>query len=64
MPPPYPTISSSLPMKRKTFRTAYNYLRDRTRHMRYAEFRAQGRLIGRTPKTAPIRINDNWIKYA
>lgn len=30
----------------KEFRKAYNYLRDRTRHMRYAEFRAQGLPIG------------------
>ncbi|MBI2805280.1 MAG: hypothetical protein HYX68_09910 [Planctomycetes bacterium] len=31
---------------KKEFRKAYRYLRDRTRHMRYAEFRAQGLPIG------------------
>jgi hypothetical protein len=31
---------------KKAFQTAYNYLRQRTRHMRYAEFRAQGLPIG------------------
>lgn len=31
---------------KKAFRTAYNYLRDRTKHMRYAEFRDQGLPIG------------------
>jgi hypothetical protein len=31
---------------RKDFQTAYNYLRDRSRHMRYAEFRTQGLPIG------------------
>ena len=30
----------------KEFRKVYRYLRDRTRHMRYAEFRAQGLPIG------------------
>jgi hypothetical protein len=30
----------------KEFQTAYNYLRERTKHMRYAEFRAQGLPIG------------------
>jgi hypothetical protein len=35
----------SAPAKRD-FQKAYNYLRDRTRHMRYAEFRAQGLPIG------------------
>lgn len=31
---------------KKAFQTAYNYLRERTKHMRYAEFRAQGLPIG------------------
>lgn len=31
---------------KKAFQTAYNYLRERTRLMRYAEFRAQGLPIG------------------
>lgn len=31
---------------RKNFQTAYNYLRERTKHMRYAEFRARGLPIG------------------
>ena len=31
---------------KKEFQTAYNYLRERTKHMRYAEFRAQGLPIG------------------
>ncbi len=31
---------------KKDFQTAYNYLRERTKHMRYAEFRAQGLPIG------------------
>jgi hypothetical protein len=31
---------------RKQFQTAYNYLRTRTRHMQYAEFRRQGLPIG------------------
>lgn len=31
---------------KKEFHKAYNYLRERTRHMRYAEFRAQGLPIG------------------
>ena len=30
----------------KEFQTAYNYLRARTRHMQYADFRAQGLPIG------------------
>jgi hypothetical protein len=30
----------------KAFQTAYNYLRERTKHMRYAKFRAQGLPIG------------------
>jgi hypothetical protein len=31
---------------KKEFQKAYNYLRERTRHMQYAEFRAQGLPIG------------------
>ena len=32
--------------RRKLFRQAYNYLRTRTRHLQYAEFRRQGLPIG------------------
>lgn len=32
--------------RRKAFQQAYNYLRTRTRHMQYAEFRSQGLPIG------------------
>jgi hypothetical protein len=37
---------SMSPAAAKEFQTAYNYLRTRTRHMQYAEFRRQGLPIG------------------